>query len=165
MPAPVPRALDRACICTGVWVARRCAGAGECHGKHFQPNPFGDRAGAPACAGRPRARPRGGRGFRAGPGRVVSPAWRGPVILTPIRKPNPARGLNKNIWKQGRRPGPRQPKCQLAALLRWQICKSVQWQVLMQIQQARCHRAKLQSYRWLTCIAVQRLCGILCASV
>ena len=46
-------------------VVRRYAGAG----KHFKPNPFGERA--PACAGRPR----GGRGFRAGPGRVIS----GPV--------------------------------------------------------------------------------------
>ena len=54
-------------------VVRRCAGAG----KHFQLNPFGFRA--PACAGRPR----GGRGFRAGPGRVISPARRGSIMLTP----------------------------------------------------------------------------------
>ena len=41
-------------------VVRRNAGAG----KNFQLNPFGERA--PARAGGPR----GGRGFRAGPGRV-----------------------------------------------------------------------------------------------
>ena len=44
-------------------------------GEHFQLNPFGGRA--PAYAGRPR----GGRGFRAGPGRVVSPARRGSIII------------------------------------------------------------------------------------
>ena len=45
------------CMRTGVCVVRRYAGAG----KHLQLNRFGGRA--PACAGRPR----GGRGFRAGP--------------------------------------------------------------------------------------------------
>ena len=68
-----------ACIYVHMCVVRRHAGAG----KQSRMHPFRERA--PARAGGPR----GGRGFRAGPGRVISPARRGSIMLTPI-KPIPS---------------------------------------------------------------------------